>query len=414
VKLSRFALLAALALAVSTGNAVAQFTPGNVVVERIGNGSAALSSAATPTFLDQYLLAVPNQASPVNTIALQTTIGASGSNLAITDSGTATSNGYLTRSVNGQVLVVPGYNAAVGTASVAGSDPTTISRSIGVVGGDGTVDSRTGFNNGPNNNFRSVATVDGSAFWASTAGTTTTPGILYVPPANVATVANATSIANGNYRNIAIANGSLFASSASGTPGIGISLIGTAGTLPTTTGTTTTLLPGTGNSLSPYGFALINNPNITTNWNNTGFNTLYIADDSTQANGGGLSRWSFDGNTWARVGSPLTFGTGSTAGARGLALSQNGSNVTLVVTTIETSANRLVQVSDDLTSTTPFAGSPITLATAPANTVFRGVTFAPVPEPATVLAVAAGALGLGGFFRRLRRGPSRARALASA
>jgi hypothetical protein len=402
----RFALAAAMAVALSPCAATparAQFTPGNLVVERVGDGSAGLTSNATPTFLDQYLPSTLNQAIPVNTVALPTTVigqnPAPGTALAVTDSGSATSNGQFTRSADGTLLLVPGYNASVGTTGVAGSAPGTINRSIGVVNTAGTVTSTTGFSNGPSNNYRSVATVDGTSFWASTAGTGTTPGILYVPPAGVGSVTAATTIANGNFRNVVIAGNSLFASSASATPGIGIHLIGTAGTLPTSA-TTPTLLPGTSvTGTSPYGFQLIDNPLNTNNWNGTGFDTLYVADDTS--NTGGLSRWEYNGTTWLKTGNTLTFGTATAAGARGLTLVQNGTNVTLFATTGETSQNRLVQISDDLTNTTPFAGGFTNLATAGPSTAFRGVALAPapVPEPATVLGIAAAA-GLAGLVRR--------------
>ena len=411
MKTFRYGIVSALLLVLNVCQPVgAQFVAGNIVVERAGGtaaygaGSAALSGSATAMFVDQFLPTASGQTLPVNTLALPTT--ATGNNLILTDSGSSSSNGYLARSVDGQSLLVGGYNAALGTATVASTNPATVNRTVGVVNAAGTINTLTGINNGPSNNFRSVASVDAASFYTSASGSGTVPtaGIQYVPPANVNTVAAAATITNGNFRNIAITNSSLFASAntTTGPASPGIYLIGTAGTLPTSAAGAT-LLTGTDvASSSPYGFALVSNSLNANNYVGTGLNTLYLADDSTSA-AGGLSRWEFNGTTWVRSGT-ITFGPG--IGARGLTVQQSGSIATLLVTTSETAANRLVQLTDNLALAPFAAASPITLATAPANTAFRGVAFAPVPvpEPAAVLALAACVLGTGGYVRRRVRG----------
>src|SRR2546429_280991 len=80
--------------------AASPFTAGNLVVYRVGDGLSALGSAATPVFLDEYTPAGVF----VQTIAVPTTT--SGSNRALTASGTATSEGLLTRSIDGQYLTL--------------------------------------------------------------------------------------------------------------------------------------------------------------------------------------------------------------------------------------------------------------------------------------------------------------------
>lgn len=392
-------------------NAVAQpytFTATNIVVERMngdanyGPGGAALGSTATAVFIDQFLPNVAAQAVPVNTagitisIALPTTVGA----LAMTDSGSATSNGYFTRTVNGQGLVAPGYNAALATVGVASTNPATINRSIGFITASG-VNSSNGFSDGPSNNFRSVASVDGSAFYASTAGTTTTAGILLKNATG--SVTTTTPILNGNTRNLQIFNNSLFVSSSSATPGVGISLVGSAGSLPTAA-TTSTLLPGTGTSgtgtPSPYGFFLLDNPLNANNWNSTGLDTLYVADDRTGANGGGLQRWVYDGTTWLLTTTVAT----ASGGARGLTATFDAltNTTSLWLTTTTASSNQLVAINDVLTATSgTFDAAFVTLATSPVNTVFRGVAIAPVPEPVSVLSIcAAGGAVAGMWYRR--------------
>jgi hypothetical protein len=94
----------------------AAFTPGDVVVYRTGTGSAALSSASTAVFLDEY---TPS-GTLVQSIALPTTT--SGSNNPLTASGSATSEGELTLSSNGQNLLLTGYDATTGVASIASTN----------------------------------------------------------------------------------------------------------------------------------------------------------------------------------------------------------------------------------------------------------------------------------------------------
>ena len=93
---------------------MAAFTPGNIVVYRVGTGGAALNGNATEVFIDEY---TPTGAF-VQTIALPTTDSLP--NQTLTASGTATSEGLMTRSVDGHYLVLAGYDAAVGTLAVAG------------------------------------------------------------------------------------------------------------------------------------------------------------------------------------------------------------------------------------------------------------------------------------------------------
>jgi hypothetical protein len=378
-----------------------------VVVERIGGdanygGSAtAATSAATAVFFDRFSPFTASQSlpSPLPSLAMPTAQGT----LAVTDSGVAASDGQFTRFVNGAGFAVAGFDANLGTASVASSNPATTSRTVGAISPGFAVNTSTGFNNGPSNNFRSAATVDGSAFWASTAGTATAPGMLYV--STLGSVNNATTIANGNYRVTRIFNNSLFASSASATPGLGISLIGSAGALPTSI-TSTTLLPGTGGTgSSNYGFYLFNNPLNANNWNATGLNTLYVADDRVAASGGGLLRYVFDGANWNLSATAAYTLDNNAGGLRGLTATIDLGGPSPVVhlwgtsTGLATGANQndLVQIDDTLSAVGGTFGSFNTLATSPTNTFFRGVEFAAIPEPTTVALIVATISGIGIF-----------------
>src|SRR6185436_3014566 len=101
------------------------FSPGNLVIYRPGDGAAALGSNGTAVFLDEYTTGgVLVQSIPVPT----TTVGAQ---RRLVCSGSATTEGYLTRSDDGQYVVFSGYDAALGAASIATSTSATVPRVIG-------------------------------------------------------------------------------------------------------------------------------------------------------------------------------------------------------------------------------------------------------------------------------------------
>src|SRR5215831_12409885 len=72
--------------------AAGPLTPGNLVVLRLGDGTGALSSAASAVFLDEKTTA----GTAVQSLGLPTAV--SGSNRILTESGSATSEGALNRS----------------------------------------------------------------------------------------------------------------------------------------------------------------------------------------------------------------------------------------------------------------------------------------------------------------------------
>src|SRR4051812_20860429 len=110
-RLSSFLLVAlAIAFAGHASNA-APFTAGNIVVVRVGSGSA-LTNAATQVFMDEYAPSGSNQ-TPVQSIAMPL-IGAAADNKHLTLSGNNTLDGFVTRSFDSHYLVLTGYLAAPG------------------------------------------------------------------------------------------------------------------------------------------------------------------------------------------------------------------------------------------------------------------------------------------------------------
>ena len=93
-----------------------------------------------------------------------------------------------------------------------------------------------------------------------------------------------------------------------------------------------------------------------------------------------------------------TLAVGGTVGARGLAVDfewSGGNTPYIFATTAEGSADRLIVIAD-----TGSGSLSTTLATAPANEIFRGLEFTPyqVPEPSSVALIGLGAAAL--LFRR--------------
>jgi hypothetical protein len=388
-------LLAALA---STGSAYgAAFTSGNLVVERVGDGSTALTSAATAVSVDEFT----TSGSSVQTLNLPT-----GGASQVTDSGSATSNGYL-NFYNGY-LGISGYNVEPGTASVAASNT-----KVGTIyGSDGNVASRTEFPTGgrsgtppspfSGNNLRSVIPTGASTFYATgtSSGSPNTGGAYYYDGSAFTQVSSTVTGQPINLRNVEIYGGQLYASSGAST-GLGIFAIGSG--LPTASAQTSSLTIDMGTGASPYGFVMFDTNADTT------LDTAFIADDRT-VTGGGLNKWTFDGTTWSKSYSLLLNSTGNAfastgnglLGLRGLAGSYDSGTdaFSLYATTTETSNNRLVQIVDSGTTPTSWTQ----LATAGTNNAFRGVDVitTAIPEPSTFAAILGGVALLGVATRRRR------------
>jgi hypothetical protein len=220
----------------------AQFTAGNVVVYRVGTGAAALSNASAAVFLDEYSAS----GTLVQSIPLPT--ADSGANQSITASGTATSGGLISRSSDGQFIIVTGYDSIPGVASITSSATTSVTRVIGRVAADGSIDSSTTTTSFSADNIRGATSVDGSVFWASGANT----GIIYqaLGGSGAGTIVSS-SVTNN--RSLGIFGGQLYVSSGSGANTFrGVNAVGTG--LPTTTGQTTTRLPGMNDTDNPSSY----------------------------------------------------------------------------------------------------------------------------------------------------------------
>ena len=337
----------------------APFRPGNIVVARVGDGTSALSADATAVFLDEYTPA----GVLVQTIDLPTAV--SGTNRILTASGTVTSELNMTRSADGRYLVLTGYSAAPGTTAIAATLSSDLARVIGRIAFDGSVNTSTSTGDSFSGaSIRAAATTDGTNFYAVGGNS----GVRYVPfggftntPLNTAPT---------NIRFVNTFGGNLYISS-SLSPYIGLSQVGTG--LPATAPQSVTVLPGfpggTAGS-SPYGFYFADLSATV-----AGVDVVYVADDRT-GTGGGIQKWSLVGGSWVLNGT-----IGSSAGLRGLSGATSGTTVSMVAS----GTGGLFVIADNAgynaAPSTATLAAPI--ATAPTNTAFRGLAFAPVaPAPA--------------------------------
>ena len=359
-KIRLLACLVAMLFLWPTWASAAPFAPGNIVVARVGDGTAALNGNATAVFLDEYTPA----GVLVQTIDLPTSVSAT--NRILTASGVATSEMSLTRSADGRFLVLTGYGAAPGTVAIATTPTTAVARVIGRIAADGTLNTSTSagdaFSGG---SIRGAATVDGLGFYAVGANS----GVRYVPLGSVSNTQLNT--APTNIRAVNIFDGNLYVSAAS-SPNIGISQVGTG--LPTTAGQSVTVLPGfpgMAAGSSPYAFYFADLSSAV-----PGPDVVYVADDRTTS-GGGIQKWSLVAGSWVLDG---TIGGSATVALRGL----NGRTTGTAVALVASSNGGLFFVADNAgyNAAPSTAALPAPLATAVTNTAFRGVAFAPqTPAP---------------------------------
>lgn len=342
VSIRRWVLFYSVAGWLQAGVGLAQvFGPGHLAVLRAGDGVQSLVNSGNSLFVDEY-----TQAGALVRVTLLPDTGAQ----AILQSGTASSEGGLTRSLDHSMLVVAGYNVSRGTVSgsLAGQSATAIPRAVATL--DAFLNYEL-FPGGPtlynSNNIRGAVTDGTNSFW--TAGD---PGgtFYFSPPQLPVDLQTAAD----NTRQIKIIGGSLYFSTQAGTPGI----YTFSGSGPPTGPDSTVPVFGTGAKSQPSGFAL-----------NRDLTIAYVADQRSTA--GGIQKWTNSGVAW---GLAYTFSTGG--GAFDVAVNFSGSNPILFATTAESKGNRLISMTDS---------GPLSLvhvlATAGPNEVLRGLDFVPDLRP---------------------------------
>ena len=322
---------------------------GDIVVYQVGSGTGTLSSSAVAVFLDEY----STSGTLVQQIALPT--ATMGANFQFTDSGSAGSDGLISLSGDGTAILAAGYDAPVGTASVASSTAANAPRVIAVISSNGTVDTSTqlGATFGSGNNARSAAGISGLPGTSVYAGTATGAGVA------TEGTPGATSISATNTEQTQVYNGQLYFSTQKSPPGPGIYQFATA--QPTGT-STATLLAGTGSVATPSDFAFAH---LNTAVAGTTPDTLYIAD------GTNIDKLSLQGGAYVATGSVAL------AGVTGITTEVVNGTQTLFAT----APTGLYSLADTSGAGGTLTGTPMLIAAAPTNTAFRGDALAPQAGP---------------------------------
>jgi len=345
------------------------FTPGNIVVYRVGTGTGTLTSVSTAVFLDEY---APTGGSPVNIVALPTL--KSGNNFPFSSSGTAASEGGLQLSLNGQYLTASGYSATPGLAGISGTSAVLIPRVVAVIKADATISTATALRNWSTaNNPRGAVSSDGTQAWVCGAA----GGVIYTPvtafnaagdtASTSGTVVSGdvtTGVAFANGERISVFEDQLYVS----TQKLSENLFAVGSGLPNTAGGSTlnmTTLPGLETGGTPQSFFFADLTGTV-----TGVDVLYITDNGT----GKIFKYSLPttGGTWTLSG---TY-TGIT-GVAGLTGSVLNGGVTLYAS----SPTGIFKISDtggwSHAPSAPLSGF-TAIITPAANTALKDVAFVPV------------------------------------
>lgn len=363
MKTLRIPLAFALGLTTTWLAGAGPFTAGNLVIYRVGDGTLDLTNRGNVVFLDEYTtngVLVQSLMLPTNAVGAQHPLIAS---------GTAISEGLLTRSTDGRYLLFTGYgtNLTSGLA-LASTAATDLPRVVGRVDAAGNLDTTTALTNfSTGNNPRSAASDNGVNLWVGGGA----GGMAYTTLGSTAVTTVSTTPVS-NIRQVAIFGGQLYLSTSSGST-VRIGAVGTG--LPTSGPVTTTSLPGLPTSGGgPYAFVLLN---LT---GGADLDTLYVADETYNA----ILKYSLVSGSW------VSNGVIAASNVRGLTAVANISGGTTNVHLYGTTGGSTAAGGGSLYAATDTAGhsappsmtNATVVVTAAARTAFRGIAFAPVAPTA--------------------------------
>jgi hypothetical protein len=344
----------------------AQFTAGDLVVVRVGDGITTLISTGDPISLLEIntggTLIGPPISVPSGTGGLQI-------------SGVATSEGQLVLNASHTALTLAGYVPPfTGSGSLSGRTAAQAPRGYVTIDYNRNVSATTtlpGSSTYSTDNIRSVF-ASGTSLWFSGSKNGTPSGVVYYDGAS------SSSVSNVNSRVLNDFNNNLYYSTGSGVTGI-YKYSG----LPTTSTASTAVITGVaGQGVNPYDFAL--SPDGL---------TMYVADSDL-----GVQKFTFNGLSWTLS---YNFTDADTSGSKafGLAVDFSGSNPVIYWS----SPNDIWTATDPDSGSSNVAGT--ALLTAGTDYAFRGLDFSPepVPEPSTLALVGMGLISLCGFARRNRK-----------
>ncbi len=342
-----------------------------------------------------------------------------------------------TFNANSGIYSAASSSALAQSGSLTGQSYTPVARVVALIDGNGNVKSSSAiYNVFDTNNPRSVYTQDGTTAYISGQGngSDATGGVFFTPlgitnnaPTPITGLDTTSNTLSQDTRDVQIVNNTLFASvdtkEGSGSARSYIGTLGTAGNPPTTTFGGPVMLNGFGNSGGTGKVSITTGANSIGNGLNAGLqinlspesyffanaSTLYVADGGNPKNNsatstkgdGGLQKWinsSADGSgTWSLaytlyqgLGLVVNTSASGTTGLYGLAGTVTGGTVQLYATNstiLDLDPTFLYGITDTVSFTmaSQAAGESFTLlASAPSDSNFKGVSFAPtVPAQTT-------------------------------
>lgn len=365
-------MLLSFCIAIGINASAQSFTPGNVVVYRYGDGVTTMPLGfVVPVFLDEY----SPSGTLIQTKAIPTTTN--GLNFRLTGLGKLASGlyqqeGMSTLSQDGKYITIFGYNQAPGSGVPFTADGLV----VGIVAADGSYNSTTTLSNAATVGLGAPrsAIINGTDIWANGFQN----GVQYTTLGALSTSIRVSVGAQNSPRTLGIFNDTLYAPIGSS------ATLARVGPLPITPVTITT--------------QSISTPQPTTNqvavFKVGGLLRMYVADDGAST-GNTIRRYYLNdaGTTWVVDGTisslPTTTFLKSVVGAAKV----EGTKTIIEMYATSwgndgsgTETSKLLKFTDTFTTATPkdpaVTTAITTIATAPANTVFRSVTLAPTNSAA--------------------------------
>ncbi|MEY5000089.1 MAG: hypothetical protein RLZZ211_125 [Bacteroidota bacterium] len=327
--------------------AVNGFTPGYLLVNRIGDGSNPLGSIAFPLRLQEL---IPN-GTLVQTLDQQFE-----NNNLLTETGELNvSTGYL-NSVN-NLVGVPGFAAPAGTVNLAQTQP----KVTNILSTGASVNTRVVFPTAGatlpfvDGYLTALVPLPNGCFYAAGIGSGTSGGVWYFDGLNFIQL----TAAFAAIRTLEVFNEQLYFSTAESPAGI--YQLGNG--LPTTAGQSLTLLLATN---SPRGFSLSPDGQM-----------AFVADDQAVngQNGGGIQKWLLQNGSWSKI---YTHGHR----ANGLLVDYADSLPKIYASTFLSSPGQDNNKIITLTDSSQFALAQ-ELASSGTHFIYKGLDFSPAPPPAS-------------------------------
>lgn len=342
-------ILSVVLVTAGPAGAAPPFTPGDIVVYRVGTGSN-LTSASAPVFLDEY----NPQGALQESVAMPTTTSLP--NYQFTASGSADSEGLLTLSADGNYLMATGYDTGVGTASVSGTAAATTPRVVARVDASGNIDTSTALTDfADGNNPRGATSTNGTNIWVGGAA----GGVRYTTLGS--TTSTSLNAGDKNVRQVSIFDQQLYVSADPTKQSVTVATVGTG--LPTTTGQSINNLSFSTAPSEPFAYVFM------TLGSGPGPDTLYVADNGTNE----IERFNLVSGTWTAAG------TATVADVTGLTGVDTSGTVSLYATASGSNgeSGKLFSITDASGVGGTLTAPATQIASSPNNEAFRGVAFAP-------------------------------------